>query len=260
MQAVNYDDVPYSLRTDFAESHTRFWQRLQSAGTWLTAKQRIDVATAVREAADCEYCRQRKLALSPHALVGQHSDTTNLSPLMIEAVHAIVTDASRLTRTWYEGLLQKGLMDGEYVEIVGTVVSIVSIDSFARALGVALRPLPTLDDVAALGNTQKTDKKEPNRYRPKTVETSDDAWVPMLNAENAGTPEADLWPSGKTGNVVRAMSLVPDEVRTLIDLSAVHYLEMKSVRQPGVDAGRALKRSQMELVAGRVSALNQCYY
>ncbi len=82
----------------------------------------------------------------------------------------------------------------------------------------------------------------------------------MVDIHNAGTPEEDLWVSGKTGNVVRAMSLVPDEVRTLCELSDAHYLAMPLVRQPGVDAGRALNRSQIELVAGRVSALNQCFY
>lgn len=255
MQTVTYDDVAHPLRPEFADSHTRFWQRLQSTGTWLTAEQRIAVATAVREAANCDYCNQRKQALSPHTVSGEHSHTTSLSPVVIEAVHAIVTDATRLTKAWYERLLANGLSEGEYIEIVGTVVSVVSIDSLASALGVVERPLPNPNKAVSAA-----DNLEPSRYRPETAETTAEAWVPMVDVENAGTPEADLWPSGKTGNVVRALSLVPDEVRTLKDLSAAHYLEMKYVRQPGVDAGRALKRSQMELVAGRVSALNECYY
>ena len=165
--------------------------------------------------------------------------------------HAIATDASRLTQTWYQSMLDSGLTDSEYIEIVGTVVAITSIDSFADALGIEHRPLPVIDDA---------DSSMPNQYRPATVSASEDAWVPMLAKENANTPEADLWPSGKTGNVIRAMSLVPDEVRTLNDLSATHYLPNAKVRQSGVDAGRSLNRSQMELVAGRVSALNACFY
>ena len=81
----------------------------------------------------------------------------------------------------------------------------------------------------------------------------------MLHVDNEGTPEADLWPSGATGNVVRALSLVPDEVRTLKDLSAAHYVKMASVRS-GANDGRSITRSQMELLAGRTSALNTCYY
>lgn len=248
---VRYDDVTYALRTDFAESHTRYWQRLQAPGTWFTAAQRIAIAQATRDAWHCPLCQQRKQALSPHTVTGEHLGEQSLRSPIVAVAHAIATDASRLTQTWYQSILDSGLTDGEYIEIVGTVVAITSIDSFADALGIEHRPLPAIDDA----NSQ-----QPDYYRPATASVSEDAWVPMLAKDNANTPEADLWPSGKTGNVIRAMSLVPDEVRTLNDQSATHYLPNAKVRQHGVDAGRALNRSQMELVAGRVSALNACYY
>ena len=248
MQNVNYDDVTYRLRSNFAESHTRYWHRLQSPGTWFNSAERIAIAQASREAQDCTLCQQSKAALSPRSLTGKHLNTTTLPPLVVSTIHAIVTDASRLTQSWYENQLRAGLSEGQYIEIVGTVVSMVSIDSFADALGIALRPLPAPEE------------GQPSHYHPATATITENAWVPMVDIDNEGTPEADLWVSGKTGNVVRAMSLVPDEVRTLKDLSDVHYLEMPKVKQPGVDAGRALNRSQMELVAGRVSALNACYY
>lgn len=81
----------------------------------------------------------------------------------------------------------------------------------------------------------------------------------MVAADNGGTPEADLWSAGKTGNVIRAMSLVPDEVRTLNDLSAAHYLPNVRVRDPSASQ-EALSRPQMELIAGRVSVVNGCFY
>ena len=71
--------------------------------------------------------------------------------------------------------------------------------------------------------------------------------------------EADLWPIGRTGNVIRAMSLVPDEVRTLGDLGAVHYLPNVEVRNPEAHPEH-LDRPQTELIAARVSALNECFY
>ena len=184
---------------------------------------------------------------------GKHSGDSTLPDVVIEAVHTIVRDASRITKSWYEGLLTKGMTEGQYIEIVGTVVAMVSIDSFADAIGVTRRTLPEVDPTDVAATTV-------SGYLPDTACVTNQAWVPMVPEINEGTPEADLWPSGKTGNVVRAMSLVPDEVRTLKELSAAHYLPMALVRQPGVDAGRALHRSQMELVAGRVSALNACYY
>ena len=57
---------------------------------------------------------------------------------------------------------------------------------------------------------------------------------------------------------MRAMSLVPDAVRDLKSLSAVHYLTPEEVANPA--ARRALSRPQIELLAGRVSALNECFY
>ena len=80
----------------------------------------------------------------------------------------------------------------------------------------------------------------------------------MIVESRATGDEADLYPSNPAGNVIRALSLVPDEVRALTDLRAAHYLlpdEMMNLRR-----GRALDRAQIELIAGRVSALRECFY
>ena len=164
----------------------------------------------------------------------------------MEVIHAVTTDASRLTRSWYEARLADGLSDAHYVEIVGTLVAVLSIDRFCRGIGAPAHPLPEPRAGA------------PSRYRPARA-GPDEAWVPMISMDNAGTPEADLWPTGRTGNVIRALSLVPDEVRTLGDLSAVHYLPNSQVRDPSAVQG-SLTRPQMELIAGRVSVLNDCFY
>ena len=60
-------------------------------------------------------------------------------------------------------------------------------------------------------------------------------------------------------NVLRALSLVPDAVRQLQELSEVHYLPMADVVDPRARIP-SLSRPQMELLAGRVSALNECFY
>ena len=87
----------------------------------------------------------------------------------------------------------------------------------------------------------------------------EEAWVPMIPDDANHGAEADLWPIGRTGNVIRAMSLVPDEVRTLGDLGAAHYLPNVMVRDPSACPAH-LDRPQTELIAARVSALNQCFY
>ena len=59
-------------------------------------------------------------------------------------------------------------------------------------------------------------------------------------------------------NIVRALSLVPDHVRLLRELSASHYMAFERIPDPSVR--NALDRMQIELVAARVSAMNECFY
>ena len=88
---------------------------------------------------------------------------------------------------------------------------------------------------------------------------SGDAWLPMLPPKLREGPEADLYAGLPfLPNVIRAMSLVPSGVRMLRRLSIAHYVE--KVQDPLANDGRALDRRQIELVAGRVSAINECFY
>jgi hypothetical protein len=58
--------------------------------------------------------------------------------------------------------------------------------------------------------------------------------------------------------VLRALSLVPSEVLAWSKVSDAQYLSAPEMREFGKI--RELDRSQIELVAGRVSALNECFY
>ena len=80
----------------------------------------------------------------------------------------------------------------------------------------------------------------------------------MVPPDNAGTPEADLWPAGRTGNVTPGHE--PGAGRGAHPQRPLerHYLRNEDVGKAGMSRGGALTRSQMELIAGRVSALNEC--
>ena len=82
----------------------------------------------------------------------------------------------------------------------------------------------------------------------------------MIDVKQADAPEKLLLggPGGRSANVIRALSLVPEEVRAWIELADTQYLSREEMIDLG--ASRALDRSQIELVAGRVSALNECFY
>ncbi len=233
--------VGASVRDRIALSHQRFWDRLAAPGNWWTGAERIAIAAEARAAQHCPYCRVRKAALSPHGMSGTHATATDLPSAAVDVIHAVLNDANRLTRRCYTARLAKGLSDGQYVEIVGTVVALISIDRCSRGIGTNEAALPR-----PLPGT-------PNRYRPASA-GRDEASVPMVPADNTG-----LWPANATGNVIRAMSLVPDEVRTLNDLGATHYLPHERVRDPSASQG-SLTRPQMELIASKVSVLNDCFY
>jgi len=244
--SISYVSNQYTIPQKYTDSHSRFWQRLSIAGAWWTAQERIDIAAEVRNAYACATCDKIQDALSPRQITEAHSAISTLSALTVEVVHNITRDQSRLSESWYQSVIERGMSEGQYVEIVGTVVAMVSIDSFCLAIDQPLNALP------------EAQKGEPSAYRPASARESE-AWVPLIPADANSGAESDLWDTGKTGYVVQAMSLVPDEVRTLKDLSAAHYLAMKDVRDP-MARGEFLDRQQIELVAGRVSALNQCYY
>jgi hypothetical protein len=246
VEQIGYERAPVSVREDLTEAHRRAWERLARPGSWWTGSERVAIAVEVRGSADCALCRERAQALSPNAVDGEHTSLGVLPASAVDVVHRVTRDPGRLSRAWFERVQAAGLSDGHYVELIGVVVGVVSIDSFCRGLGAPLHPLP------------RPLEGEPTRYRPASA-VLEDAWVPMIPSGKAQGPEQGLFgPGRRTGNVIRALSLVPDAVRQLLDMSAAHYMAPQEMMD--LTAGRTIDRLQIELVAGRVSALRECFY
>lgn len=248
MPAFDYKASPDAIRDDLAVAHRAAWTHIAKPGAWLTGAERVAIANETRRARDCALCATRKAALSPYANPGQHAASPPLAAPLVDAIHRVSTDASRLTRKWYEGLASQGIPDERYVEALGVAVVAISVDAFHHALGLALEPLPM------------PERGDPTRVRPAGL-TRGEAWVPMIDPAQAGSSEGDLFfKKGplRAAYVMRALTLVPSEVRAWIELSAAQYLT--PARMTRLDTGKTLDRAQMELVAGRVSALNACFY
>lgn len=247
MTTIRYALEPAPVAGEFAACHQRFWDRLARPGTWLTAEQCVAVAAEARMAETCDACRRGRETLSPEMETGPHDRAEpGLPAPWREVIHRVISDPARLSRRWFDRIRSAGVEPTTYVEIVGTLVTVKLIDAFCRGLGIAQHPLP--DPLPG----------EPSRYRPASA-VLDDARVPWIPADGNTGAEADLWPRGRTGNVIRALSLVPDEVWTLLDTSDVHYVPIADVGRTEVGS-RALARDQIELLAARVSALDQCFY
>ena len=239
------------VRPDIADAHQDYWRKLTLPGSWWTSAERIAIAVASREALECAFCASRKQALSPYAMSGEHassSDTKRVLPtLAVDAVHRIVTDQSRISKGYIESNQQQGLSTAAYVELVGIVVAVFSIDEFHRALGLPLEPLPEATD------------GEPDQYTPEKL-ASDTGFVPMIPGDGAVGQDADLWSSKGSANVVRALSLVPNAVRDWMAIGDAQYLSFEGMGNFDQPESRSLNRMQIELVAGRVSAINECFY
>jgi hypothetical protein len=247
VEYFSYEDSPYPVRADIAEAHREYWRRLAQPGSWWTGADRIAIAAELRASRTCNFCKKRKQALSPYTDELDHEVTTDLPAIVVDAIHRIMTDQNRITRSWVESNVDSGLGEEAYVELTGIVVAVISIDEFNRGLGLDFEPLP------------EPEPGEPDGYRPPNL-VRDTGFVPMLGKGSAKGQEADLWPGAFTANVLRALTLVPDALRDWKMLAGAQYLSMEDMGNFVGKDDRAIDRAQMEIVAGRVSSYNECFY
>jgi alkylhydroperoxidase family enzyme len=245
MTEISYVSSPMAIRDDLVAAHSRVWDRLANAGTWLDGTTRVQVAAEARHARSCALCAQQKDALSPFAVESKHDSLGDLSDQRVELIHRVVADPGRLTRSWSEQLRAEGMDDTDYVEIVSIIAHVTAIDTFARALGLEEQPLPEPRDGT------------PSRYRPAEARQGE-AWLPNIAWDEVGPNEADFC-KGRESNIRKALTLVPDEARSFFDLVTNQYLPGAAMMDFATQV-RAITRAQIELLAGRVSALNRCTY
>ncbi len=243
---LSYEASTIPIRDDLVAAHQSAWRRLAHPGTWWTGAQRVAIAAETRQAILCNLCQQRRAALSPHAVSGAHDHLGVLPEQVVDVIHRIRTDASRLTATWYQRVTEGDLSDAEYVEIVGVVATLIAIDTFTHALGLTMHELPLPADGA------------PSRYRSTGAKIGM-AWVPTVAPEDVTEADPALYAHLSGAHIHRALSLVPDEVLGFFDLDAAQYLPDAALRDYGREY-RAITHAQIELLAARVSVLNACFY
>lgn len=244
MSNIHYDDTPVEVRADLIEGQQRAWDRIANAGTWLDGETRVNIAAEVRYARTCPLCAERKNALIPNSVKGEHNTLGNLPEDRVEMIHRIVSDPGRLTQSWANERLET-IPETDYIETVSIIAHVTAIDTFAKALSLEPRPLP------------EPQPGTPSQYRPAEARLND-AWLPNIAHDEFGPNEKDLF-KGRQSNIRRALTLVPDEARSYFDLGGAQYLDGQAM-QEFVKKIRAITRAQIELVAGRVSAINQCTY
>ena len=250
MGTLSFDAAPLPVRDDIAEHLPQVWARIGQPGTWLTARERVAIAAESRHARHCTLCAERKEALSPYAVQGEHDTLGDLPADKVEVIHRVMTDSGRIAEHWYEQIMAGGLPETEYVELIGIVVCTVGIDTFCRGIGMAPPALPTPQD----GAPSRDAVGEENLNRAL-------AYVPTLDPHVDGPLQKEFFPGGppSAAHIRRALSSVPDTTRQFWQMANVLYMSGPQMRDFDTEY-RAITHAQIELVAGRVSALNQCVY
>ena len=231
-----YEHTDYLLRDNLREAHETAWAMIGGPGASWRGAERVSMVAEARAALDCPLCSERKAALSPNAVAGDHRAVTDLPGIVVDMIHRIRTDSGRITKSMFDGVIGGGFTREAYVEVVGVVNTSVIIDTMHQALGLEVPDLPAVVE------------GEPDGHFDTTT-VDEGAWVPMTKVS---TKEATSSGLPQIPNIVRSMGLVPSSVALFFTAFRPHYaLENipMSISQP-----------QAEFVASRVSALNQCFY
>lgn len=215
-----YAEAELPVAAGTATAHDAALAAFARPGAWWNGADRLAIVQAARTASDSTFAAE---APSPAT---EDDDAGVLPPAAIEAVHGIRNRSGQIERGWFENLIDMGLPREAYVEIASLVASSVIVDTFAQGLGLDPPPLPA----AAPG--------EPS-FEAATDVVDGGAWLPIAAEGSA--------------NILRSLGLVPSASALFFGTFAPSYYMTPESRF-------ALSRPQVELVAARVSAANECFY
>jgi hypothetical protein len=247
-----FSPLGFKVREDLQAAYQRYRHWLSRPGEWWTGAERVTIVKETRRGWDCLLCARKKEALSPKSIAENHSPDSPLSRQVVEAVHRIVSDPSRLSEQWVLELKQEGFGYPQIIELIGIVTTGIAIDYLFWGLGLETPALP-----------------DPRPGNPTGGEPQDSgfhtAWVPTVIPEEAVGKVKAFYdtasnPMGGVAHVMQALSLAPETLLAFYDLAAVIYLPPGKVANPGSGTGRSITRPQIELLAATVSAANACHY
>lgn len=203
------------------------WRELGSAGAWWAGAQRLAIAEVARASAPRPlWDRPPRL----DALPVERGDRA-LSPFVCALTERVAVEPSSITSELAAMIVDR-IGDAAYAELCSVVCQVVAIDHFRAALGVAPAPFPD------------PQSGEPSRVRPHGM------------ADVGGHIEMTERHLGP--NIGRSLSLAGDDHTRWFTLVFAMYAGEGFAEM--VWDHRALARPQVELIAARTSALNECFY
>ena len=238
-----YSDSKYVIKEEIETVHEEHFLDFSSAGTWGNSEQRIAIASFAREAG----ISAGLLAETPGTLAKESN--LKLSKVVKLVVEKLAISPKDVLKDFFDEAINAGLSEEEYVEIVGIVSRVVDMDIFARGIDHPLIAFPE----PGVGS--------PSKVRPETAKL-ELAWVSTIpNFPEGGLPAKQLFgEKPPKPYIVRGLSLVPDEVKRHMELENAQYQPLGNIMNFDLRHHKGLSRAQVEVVAGKVSALNECFY
>lgn len=182
-----------------------------------------------------------------HAVIVS-DNVNNLSSAARGFARKLAVEPASIEQSDYALSLADGLTDAQYVEIVGLVSRLTNIDIVARGVGVEPLSLP------------KPATGKPSGER-SAVAIEEGAWVATVPAGKRGGEAAKtLYGGAMMPFIIRALSLLPAETRDHLELEQAQYLPLHRFAEFDYQHHEGLTRPQVEVIAGRVSVLNDCFY
>ena len=235
-----YQNLEYPVRGSIESEHELQLQSLTATGTWWNGEEKAYLAREARAVLADESSAQIK-----------PKNSTNESRVLDAAknvVHQIASGGNGITRKTLDRALDSGLSEEQYVETVGLASRTVCLDIFCEGLGI-----PRLE-------FKQPSDDEASKEIPETL-ADEGAWLKTIpsgaEGKNAGL---NLYGKIPAPFIFRALSLVPDEARRVIALITTQYVPFEELMNFSFSHEESFGRPHVELVAGRTSAINECFY
>ena len=235
-----YTESAYPVRKDLESIHARQISALGDAGTWGTGAQRLAIVQEARAARYAAGVQEANQAPQP--------GDADLPEAARRVARQLAVRPQDFVREVYDSARADGLSDAAYTEIVGLVSRMSNFDVLARGLDIDMVALPEPREGA------------PTQNRPIEA-VQEEAWVPTIpNGSAGGEMGKDLYGGQVMPYIIRSLSLVPEELRAHLQLEEIQYLPLERFMEFDYEHHPGFSRPQVEVVAARVSAFNECFY
>lgn len=215
------------VRPDLAAAHAETIADLGRPGAHLTARDKVALARVVRAArADADQPPWYRPS-------SDRTDFGDVPAAAIDAAWRLTNHPGTLTADWYAAIVEQLPSPAYYVELVGLVAAVNSIDRLADILDLDVIALP----------------------EPEPGDPSGD-----LVASNVTSHWVPTDPDAGGANVLKALSAVPAAAAFRTRLIEAQYLPAGALLGDLDWTRGTLDRRQIELVAAMTSLHNECFY